>query len=462
MRAEFNAIETGVSAKLPDLSGNADKAVFVNSGATGLTAVTAATARTNLGLVIGTNVQAWDTQLDSLASLSYTGNALKGIRVNAAATAFEIGGVSGDALTTNPLSQFAATTSAQLAGVISDETGSGALVFATSPTLVTPILGTPASGTLTSCTGLPVATGVSGLGANVATFLATPSSANLAAALTDETGTGAAVFANSPTLVTPALGTPASGVLTNCTGLPQAGTVGLTTADSPQFTAVNIGHATDTTVTRVSAGDIAVEGNAIYRAGGTDVPLTDGGTGASTAAGARTNIGNGMSDFIVLSAAGGKGATTAPAAGPTQVETTTNKVNYFVLEYDTTTEENAFWTGVLPENYNGGTVTAFFHWTNAAGAATETVVWGIKARAYADDDAIDQAWGTEVTVTDTFLAQNDVHKSAESAAITIGGAPAAGQFVAWNVARKTASDNLAGDARLIQVRIKYTVSQLGI
>ena len=70
----------------------------------------------------------------------------------------------------------------------------------TSPTLVTPVLGTPSSGTLTSCTGLPVSTGVSGLGTNVATFLATPSSANLAAALTDETGSGLAVFATSPTL----------------------------------------------------------------------------------------------------------------------------------------------------------------------------------------------------------------------------------------------------------------------
>ena len=63
----------------------------------------------------------------------------------------------GDALTTNPLSQFAATTSSQLAGVISDETGTGALVFADSPTLVTPALGTPASGVLTNCTGLPTA-----------------------------------------------------------------------------------------------------------------------------------------------------------------------------------------------------------------------------------------------------------------------------------------------------------------
>ncbi|KRR20367.1 hypothetical protein [Bradyrhizobium retamae] len=114
----------------------------------------------------------------------------------------------------------ATPSSANLASAVTNETGSGALVFATSPTLVTPALGTPSSVTLTNATGLPVSTGISGLGTGVATFLATPSSANLRGALTDETGTGAAVFATSPTLVTPALGTPASGTLTNCTGLP--------------------------------------------------------------------------------------------------------------------------------------------------------------------------------------------------------------------------------------------------
>ena len=107
------------------------------------------------------------------------------------------------ATSSSTLAFFAATTSAQLAGVINDETGSGALVFANSPTLVTPALGTPTSGTLTNCTGLPISSGVSGLGTNVATFLGTPSSANLASAVTDETGSGALVFGTSPVLTTP-------------------------------------------------------------------------------------------------------------------------------------------------------------------------------------------------------------------------------------------------------------------
>lgn len=129
-----------------------------------------------------------------------------------------------DALTSGTLAQFASTTSAQLATVISDETGSGALVFATSPTLVTPALGTPASGTLTNCIDLPLA-GLVDINTNRILGRSTA-------------GTGAVEELNVTAI--PAL-------------------IGLWTSDSPQFTGVNIGHATDTSITRVSAGKIAVE-----------------------------------------------------------------------------------------------------------------------------------------------------------------------------------------------------------
>jgi len=96
------------------------------------------------------------------------------------------------------ISDFAAIDSSELAGKVNDETGSGALVFATSPTLVTPALGEPASGTLTNCT-IPVG-GVSGLGTGVAAWLADPTSAKLATAITDEIGTaGSLVFSAGPT-----------------------------------------------------------------------------------------------------------------------------------------------------------------------------------------------------------------------------------------------------------------------
>ena len=136
-------------------------------------------------------------------------------------------------------------TSAQLATALTDETGSGANVFATSPTLVTPALGTPSAAVLTNATGLPISTGVSGLGTGVATFLATPSSANLLAAVTDETGTGSLVFATSPTLVTPALGTPSALVGTNITGTAAGLTAGNVTTNANLTGAVtSVGNAT--------------------------------------------------------------------------------------------------------------------------------------------------------------------------------------------------------------------------
>lgn len=91
------------------------------------------------------------------------------------------------------------------------------------------------------------------------TFAATPSSANLRALVSDETGTGALVFADSPTLVTPALGTPSSGSLANCTGLPVSG-ITSSTSTALGVGSIELGHASDTTLSRSAAGVLAVEG----------------------------------------------------------------------------------------------------------------------------------------------------------------------------------------------------------
>ena len=189
----------------------------------------------------------------------------------------------------------------------------------TSPTLITPILGTPQSGVLTNCTGLPVASGISGLGSGVATFLATPSSANLASAVTGETGTGALVFGTSPTIasptltapvlgtvasgvisactstsmvmVTPVLGTPTSGVLTNCTGSPtftDVKTSGLlaTTAAAPTIaSATTIAPTKQITFISGTTAVVTITAPSPISAGGGTITLIPTGAFTWTAAG---------------------------------------------------------------------------------------------------------------------------------------------------------------------------------
>ena len=116
----------------------------------------------------------------------------------------------------------------------------------------------------------------------------------------------------------------ASGGTGATTASAAATALGVGTGDSPQFNAVNVGAATDTTVARASAGDINVEGNLIYRAGGTDVPVADGGTGASTLTANYALLGNGTTALQmiapgtsgnILTSDGSTWASTAAAAG---------------------------------------------------------------------------------------------------------------------------------------------------
>ena len=140
------------------------------------------------------------------------------------------------ALLSNNLGAFASTTSAQLASVLSDETGTGAAVFATSPTLVTPALGTPSSATLTNATGLPIGAGTTGtLGA-------------------DRGGTGVANNAASTLTISGAFATTLTVSNTTSLTLPTSGTLA-TLGGTQTFS----GNLTFTGSHTVTAGNVAMK-----------------------------------------------------------------------------------------------------------------------------------------------------------------------------------------------------------
>jgi len=144
----------------------------------------------------------------------------------------------------------------------------------TSPTLTTPVLGTPTSGTLTNCTGLPISSGVSGLAAGAATFLATPSSANLASAVTDETGSGSLVFSASPTFTgtLSAAVVSATGGVNASQGVDATGlrVTGITTLDQANITGLS--NAGVSTLGNATASTLVVSGVTTVAAGSTAAP----------------------------------------------------------------------------------------------------------------------------------------------------------------------------------------------
>lgn len=255
---------------------------------------------------------------------------------------------------------------------------------------------------------------------------------------------------------------------------------------------------TDTTVVRSSAGNISIEGNVVYRAGGTDVALADGGTGASLAdpggnrimawddtanavefqdAGAGLTAGTSTLDCDtptesavgcielattaeaeagtdtsravtaagVLAAVTGKkpiwlpGGSLVPrttnGCAVADLELGTNDIMLRTCNYDTTTEEGAGFTVRMPDTWNEGTVTFVPVWTHPATVTNFGVVWSVSCLATSNDDAMDAALGTPQTSTDTGGTTSDQYTGPESAAITCAGSPQAGDTVYFEIER---------------------------
>jgi hypothetical protein len=161
---------------------------------------------------------------------------------------------------------------------------------------------------------------------------------------------------------------------------------------------------------------------------------------------------------IFLSAAGGKPRITNGCALLAWTELATNKHVIPSLDFDTSTDEYAQWLFPMPDGYDGGNLKIKAYWTAANGTGgSSTVAWSLSARTFTDDDALDQALGTAVSSTDTYIAANDLHISPE-VTVTPAGTPAGGELMLIQIKRDTANDNLGYDAKLIGVKIEYGTS----
>ena len=142
----------------------------------------------------------------------------------------------------------------------------------------------------------------------------------------------------------------------------------------------------------------------------------------------------------------------------------TNFTTMDYMAFDKDTEEFADFKLVMPEQYDNGTVKVKFYWKPADAESGVSVVWGVKAYAATDSDALTGAsgvWGTEVTIEDASLNTNDdLHISSATAAVTIAGTPAEGKLVFFRVARKVAdgNDDYADDAHLLGINVQYRES----
>jgi len=167
-----------------------------------------------------------------------------------------------------------------------------------------------------------------------------------------------------------------------------------------------------------------------------------------------------VASHIFLSGASGVPSTSNGCTPPAKIWFATNNVNFMVPSFSDTVKQYIEWTlPYLPDDYNGGTMTAKFIWLHGV-ASSSPVVHGIRARAFADGDYSDSAWGTAQEVSDTPHSSTSwtIRVSPATSAITIANSPSAGKLCQFQAYRDGAAvgDTYAYASYLFGVALNYT------
>lgn len=162
---------------------------------------------------------------------------------------------------------------------------------------------------------------------------------------------------------------------------------------------------------------------------------------------------------IWLPAASFVATTTAGATYATQ-ELATNDVMVAGYDFGASTDVKVQTMIAMPKSWNESTVTAQVFWKDGATAGTGDVIWGVQALAVGNDDAMDAAFGTAQTVTDTFIASGDLHVTSATSAITAAGTPAENDLLIVQVYRDAdaGGDTYTQNARFIGLKLLYTAN----
>ena len=365
----------------------------------------------------------------------------------------------GDAVTSGTLAQFAATTSLQFAGVISDETGTGAVVLGTSPIFTTDITAPKiiftGSVTETYGTGSPESAVTAAVGS---TFHRTDGGTATTLYI-KESGTGNTGW------VAAGAGAGASGSITSSGYTMSTGTLlGRTTASTGAIEEITVGSGLSLSAGALTATAGSGSGDVVGPSSAVDSRIAsfDTTTGKLLKDGGKTiaDINPIGAQTIYIPAAALTPAYTNGCTTLKLVAGASGQPDLQYVEFDPSTEQYAQFNVAMPKSWNDSTVVVQFIWSHPSTTTNFGTVWGAQGVAVSDGDTLIVSYGTAQTVTDTGGTTDTQYITAASSAITIAGTPAAGDTVYFRIYRKAAdaSDTMTVVARLYGIKVIYTTS----